>query len=331
MSLTGTLLRQTRLHFPSLEATEVDISPIEKGGSGRKFYRIHVSPKQSIVLIQYTREQAENERFVAIAKFLAARGLRVPKVYFHDPAEGLIWIEDLGERDLWSYRKESWATRRPLYETALEEIAKLHRVSVAHLAEIRTDLPPQFDAALYLWEQQYFFENCLGRHFGVDRRKRGELAALPVFQGIAERLASFRRNLVHRDFQSQNIIIRQSQAYLIDFQGMRPGLAEYDLSSLLYDPYVQLTGSEREELLQFYRSTVEVNDPAFAERFRLCAMQRLMQALGAYAFLGLVKEKHAFLVHIPAALDSLVKVLAGIEGSEPLRGLLRQLPPTSTA
>jgi aminoglycoside/choline kinase family phosphotransferase len=44
---------------------------------------------------------------------------------------------------------------------------------------------------------------------------------------------------VHRDFQSQNIIARSGHAYLIDFQGMRPGLAEYDLASLLFDPYVR--------------------------------------------------------------------------------------------
>ena len=57
---------------------------------------------------------------------------------------------------------------------------------------------------------------------------------------------------MHRDFQSQNIILREGQAYLIDFQGMRPGLAEYDLASLLYDPYVSLTNAERGELKNFY-------------------------------------------------------------------------------
>ncbi len=41
---------------------------------------------------------------------------------------------------------------------------------------------------------------------------------------------------MHRDFQSQNILVRNGQAYLIDFQGMRPGLAEYDLGSLLLIP-----------------------------------------------------------------------------------------------
>ena len=260
-----------------------------------------------------------------LADALAGHGVRTPKIFFHDPAEGLIWIEDLGERDLWSYRDESWAVRRPFYESALEEIAKLHGVSAADSAEIRCDLPAQFDGALYLWEQHYFFENCLGRHFGVEEKKLHELAALPALQKIAERLASFPRVLVHRDFQSQNIILRDGEAYLIDFQGMRPGLAEYDLASLLYDPYVRLPETERAELRDFYRTTAGVNDPAFAEKFRLCAMQRLTQALGAYGYLGLVKGNRAFLAHIPAALHSLGEVFAEIEGAEALRELLPDL------
>jgi aminoglycoside/choline kinase family phosphotransferase len=325
MILADTLLRQTRLRFPSLEEEEVAIAPIEKGGSGRKFYRIQFSPGQSIVLVNYTREQAENERYVEIAQFLAAHGVRTPKIFFHDPAEGLIWIEDLGERDLWSCRDENWAVRRPFYESALEEIAKLHRISAADSAEIRRDLPAQFDAALYLWEQHYFFENCLGRHFGVAEKKLRELAALPALQGIAERLASFPRVLVHRDFQSQNILLRDGRAHLIDFQGMRPGLAEYDLASLLYDPYVGLNAAERTELLGFYRLQAGVNDPAFAEKCRLCVLQRLMQALGAYGYLGLVKGNKSFLAHIPVALQSLVEAVAKIEGFDPLQAAIRDV------
>jgi len=331
MILAETLLRQTRLRFPGLAATEATISPIEKGGSERKFYRIRFSPDQSIVLLKYTQGHAENERYIGIAEFLATHNVRTPKIFFHDPAEGLIWIEDLGERDLWSYRDESWAIRRPFYEAALEEIVKLHRVSAADSAEIRADLPVQFDAALYLWEQHYFFENCLGRYFGIDGRKVDELARLPRLKQVAQQLEVYSRMLVHRDFQSQNIIIRDQHAYLIDFQGMRPGLAEYDLASLVYDPYVRLSAAERKDLLEFYRVEAGISDLYFEEKFQLCAMQRLMQGLGAYAFLGLVKKNRAFLAHIPAALDSLAEVLNGIEGSEPLRKLLGQLPPIGTA
>ena len=150
-----------------------------------------------------------------------------------------------------------------------------------------------------------------------------------MLQEIAERLASLPRVLVHRDFQSQNIIIRNGHAYLIDFQGMRPGLSKYDLASLLYDPYVDLSGGEREELFESYRAMRERNGCPLRtddeEIFRLCAMQRLMQALGAYAFLGLVRENKAFLSHIPAALASLRAILAEIDGAEPLRDKLERL------
>ncbi len=294
MILSETLLEQTRIRFPRFEEATVEIAPIEKGGSDRKFYRIQFSREQSVILVKYSRKKAENQRYVEIAEFLGAQGIRAPKIHFHDPAEGLIWIEDLGERDLWSYRDESWRVRRAVYESALEEVAKLHRVSAADSAEIRRDLPAQFDAALYLWEQHYFFDNCLGRYLRLDMERIRKLEALPALKQIAERLATFPRVLVHRDFQSQNIIMRADQAYLIDFQGMRPGLAEYDLASLLYDPYVRLTNKERAELLEAYRAIAQVKEAGFDEKVRLCAMQRLMQALGAYGFLGLVKRSTGF-------------------------------------
>jgi aminoglycoside/choline kinase family phosphotransferase len=235
-------------------------------------------------------------------------------------------MEDLGDRDLWSYRMASWPERRPLYESALNAVAKLHRLPESVANRIRAHLAPVFNEALYRWEQNYFFEHCLGRHFDVDGKTLRELSAVPALRKIARQLASYSRVLVHRDFQSQNLIIRDGEAYLIDFQGMRPGLAEYDLASLLYDPYVSLTNKERDELLGFYRTQKDCHDSAQEEKLRLCAMQRLMQALGAYGYLGHVKGNSAFLTHIPAALYSLGEVIAEIDGLELLRAHLRNLP-----
>jgi hypothetical protein len=127
---------------------------------------------------------------------------------------------------------------------------------------------------------------------------------------------------VHRDFQSQNTIIRNAQAYLIDFQGMRPGLAEYDLASLIYDPYIELSHDERAELIAYYRARQLANgivaDGEFDLKLCLCAMQRLMQALGAYGFLGLVKGHKHFLQYIPGAMRTLRDSLSHIDGLEPL-------------
>src|SRR5436190_2387757 len=194
---------------------------------------------------------------------------------------------------------------------------------------MKQHLSVEFNSELYLWEQSYFFENCLGRCFKIDRTKLALLAGLRPLKEIAERLARLPRVLVHRDFQSQNIIIRNGQAYLIDFQGMRPGLAEYDLASLLYDPYVDLTEAERAELIAYCREQqinkgMAINGESDS-KLRLCAMQRLMQALGAYGFLGLVKGHKHFLKHVPAAMKSLHSVVAEIAGLEKLERRLTEL------
>src|SRR5215469_2566845 len=305
---TDLLVRRTRKHFPRLDVAKIKIASIQKGGSDRKFYRIRCSAEQALILVKYNLEREENRQYVKIASFLTEHRIRVPEIYFHDADEGLIWLEDLGERDLYSYRDETWLVRRAFYESAIDQIATLHALPESLCIEMKQHLPAEFNSELYLWEQNYFFENCLDRIFKIDEAKLARLASLPVLQEIADRLASFTRVLVHRDFQSQNIIIRNSQAHLIDFQGMRPGLAEYDLASLVYDPYADLPESERAQLTDYYRGRQLENGIAingdFDLKLRLCAIQRLMQALGAYGFLGLVKGHKHFLKHVAAAMNS---------------------------
>jgi aminoglycoside/choline kinase family phosphotransferase len=324
---TEVLLRQTRRRLPAFSEGQIEISPIEKGGSDRRFYRVRCVPEQSLILVKYNLERAENRHYVRIAEFLTEHGIAVPKIYFHDAEEGLIWIEDLGESDLFSFRDDTWLVRGALYRSTLDEVAKLHELHESEWAVLRGEMPAEFNATLYRWEQNYFFENCLGRIFGFDEAQQRKLASLPALGEIAERLAALPRVLVHRDFQSQNIIVRSGHAYLIDFQGMRPGLAEYDLASLLFDPYVRLSAVERDELYGYYmerrglRPTRETR-----ETLRLCAAQRLMQALSAYGFLGLVKGHRHFLAHLPAALDSLRNVIAEIDLLGPLGPALANLP-----
>ena len=134
--------------------------------------------------------------------------------------------------------------------------------------------------------------------------------------------------LVHRDFQSQNIIIQDEQAWLIDFQGMRPGLPQYDVASLrsLRRPHEQRAASSWD----FYKrvalqSGMQLTSD-FDEVFNFCALQRLMQALGAYGFLGLQKGRPDFLAHIPAARRSLREVAARVDGLDEFVALLDSLP-----
>jgi len=323
------VIDHTMERFPGYSAEDFEVSAVEKGGSDRKFYRIRAGDR-SMILVKYSGHKEENRHYVDIARFLSSSGVQVPHIYLHDAEEGLIWMQDLGENDLWAFRDRPWTERRPLYESALIEAFKMHSAATRNLGGTGLTLEREFSEPLYLWEQGYFFEHCLGNHFQVPAAEVARLAALPALLSAASRLSSLPRVLVHRDFQSQNILILDGTAWLIDFQGMRPGLAAYDVASLLHDPYVSLEASEREELLGFYehlgrRSGADVSGD-FREIFDWCALQRLMQALGAYGFLGLQKSRADFLAHIPAAKRSLREVISRLDGVQDLARILDSLP-----
>jgi aminoglycoside/choline kinase family phosphotransferase len=320
------LIDYTRQRFPHYHDSKFDIRPLEKGGSDRKYYRIRFSADSSLILVKYQKEKLENVRFVAVANFLDGIGVNAPLIYFHDDEEGLIWMQDLGEEDLWHHRTESWPIRKLLYKRTLDQVATLHQTDPS-LARI-SDGPPDFDATLYRWEQEYGLQNCFRRCFQVSEDRLQELFSRPELVQLSEDLASYPRVLMHRDLQSQNIIISDDEAFLIDFQGMRPGLGEYDLASLLYDPYVILTDVERDELLSYYLERLDpsVNREAFREIFLRCAIQRLLQALGAYGVIGLLRGKPEFLRHISPAIKSLRQVASRLPSFKFFTDFLDELP-----
>ena len=314
----------TSVRFPAFANGTPAVEPLEKGGSDRKFYRIRMGG-ESMIFIKYSNHKEENRHYVAIAQFLAGAGVPVPEVYLHDEAESLIWMQDLGEVDLWSHRNDPWPMRRGLYESTLDAVFAMHSKATHAGGVGKLELQRVFDADLYLWEQGYFFEHCLGNFFKIGAGEVAALASLPALHAAAERLASIPRVLVHRDFQSQNVMIQEDAAWLIDFQGMRFGLAQYDLASLLYDPYVNLHDGGRAALLDYYKTLCGGVSADFDEVFHWCAVQRLMQALGAYGFLGLQKGRAEFLTYVPVALRSLRNVASGLDGLEPLVQKLEEL------
>jgi aminoglycoside/choline kinase family phosphotransferase len=325
-----TVIEYTRARFPDLASEDFDVSLLDKGGSGRKFYRIQAPSGPTMIAVKYQPDKEENRHYADIADYLDRSDVNVPHIFLHDHEEGLIWMQDLGGKDLWSFRNEPWSTRRPLYERAIRQGFLLHTSATEQWDGVHPRFEIEFNEQLYLWEQNYFLEHCLCGFFGMPVETASQIVDAPAVRGLATRLAGEARVLVHRDFQSQNVIIHGGEAWIIDFQGMRPGLAQYDLASLLYDPYVQIADSERAELLDFYKSLLAARgvttDAAFDDVFYMCAAQRLMQALGAYGFLGMKREKPEFLSHIPAARRSLSEVAARVDGLGSIARLLEELP-----
>ena len=289
------------------EKAPLSLSPLARGGSARSFYRADCGDRGTVIFMRYAAAPAENTRYAAIAGFLAEIGVTVPRILVHDETRRFLVMEDLGERDLWSFRQAPWQERRGYYLKTLALARRLHSFPLKDFPAGIT-LAEGFTPALYRWERDYFREHFVAGFCRIAPDAAEQDALEKELQDLAGRLAKGPRGLVHRDLQSQNVMLRNGAPVLIDFQGMRFGNPCYDLGSLLCDPYVAFTDTERLELLSSYHELLppEIKWEEFTEQFWMAAAQRLMQALGAYGYLGLKQNKPGFLAHIPAGLTNLI-------------------------
>jgi N-acetylmuramate 1-kinase len=326
MTSQKTMLAFARKALGLAQANAINLVPLSGRGSDRTFFRLTWGMTNSAILIHYDPKRIENAYYGDIAIFLKDIGVSALTLLHHDSAQCIMLMEDLGSIDLWAMRNEPWDIRQGLYEKTLTIIQRLHSFPVEKFPAVQVKLMEPFGPKLYKWEQDYFRDN-----FVIEVCK---IKLEPVFsrqldrelQSLAERIHARHQSLVHRDFQSQNIMVRDGEPFLIDFQGMRIGSPFYDLGSLLCDPYVHFSEEELEELLKFYYrlSERDVTWQEFRQAFWEASTQRLMQALGAYGFLGLKKGLTTFLDHIPTGLANLQRAVSHIPSLPHLREILKQ-------
>ena len=317
------MIRFVRQVLGLSESVRIELHPLEGRGSDRTFFRVRWNRGNSAILIHYDAKRIENTYYADIAAFLHDIQVSVPRLILHDPSASLILLEDLGDEDLWSFNKSSWETRRSLYQKTLAVIHRLHSFPENDFPSTRVKLMESFGLDVYGWEQNYFKDHFVRDVCRIELDDLFERKLEIELSGLAERLLTTKRCFVHRDFQSQNVMIRNGEPFLIDFQGMRFGSPFYDLGSLLCDPYVNFSTSERDELLSFYYglSKGNLDWSTFQNHFWEASAQRLMQALGAYGFLSLQKGLKAFQEHIPAGLHNLHRAAAQMTSLPNLREL----------
>jgi aminoglycoside/choline kinase family phosphotransferase len=305
------------------ESVSIELSPLEGRGSDRTFFRLRWNQKDSAILIHYDPKRVENTFYADIAKFLHEINVPVPQIIRDDPTNCLIITEDLGDTDLWSLRRDPWETRRTLYQKTLTIAHRLHSFPEKDFSFGRVRLMESFGPDLYRWEQDYFRNHFVRDVCGIELEPQFEQELEAELSNLAERLLATIRSIVHRDLQSQNVMIRDGEPFLIDFQGMRFGSPFYDFGSLLCDPYVDLSVSDRDELLSFYYglSKWDLDFATFQNTFWEASAQRLMQALGAYGYLGLKKGLKAYLEHVPSGLRNLLLATSHVPTLPRLREL----------
>jgi aminoglycoside/choline kinase family phosphotransferase len=274
-------------------------------GSGRKYYRM-ASAGHSLILQQSNEGDPDFERFVRYGKLFNSLELPTPEIYAVDEKEKRVVMQDLG-----SVRLYDAAQPMLYYPAVLEKLIVWQEASERAFA-IDGELANRiFDEDYYLWETSYYAENYLQAHLGYTEIP-ADLSAF--FKDLAKKAAAQPRVLMHRDFQSQNIMIaNENKIGFIDFQGARNGSIYYDLASLLWDPYMMLPAKSVKQLfaLWFNANTLLKNisyEQAW-EDFLVASTQRLMQALGAYCFLSKKKGIKSFEQYIEPGAKRLREVL----------------------
>jgi N-acetylmuramate 1-kinase len=305
-------------------SASIKLTALSGRGSDRAFYRLTWGKTNSVVLIHYDPKRIENAFYADIAIFLREIGVNVPILICHDAEQCLMLMEDLGDNDLWSLRNEPWEIRQVFYKNTLAMVHKFHSFPTDEFPTTKLRLMEPFGAELYKWERDYFRDNFVSGICNIELEPGFAQQLEAELRALAEHIHATSRSLVHRDLQSQNIMLRVKEPYLIDFQGMRFGSPFCDLGSLLCDPYMAFSEEERLELLAYYHrlSESDLEWPHFQQAFWEASVQRLMQALGAYGFLGLKKGLTAFLDHIPVGLANLQRATSHVPILPRLRELL---------
>jgi NDP-sugar pyrophosphorylase family protein/aminoglycoside/choline kinase family phosphotransferase len=277
-------------------------------GSDRSFWRLW-NGTDSVIAIRYALTRAENARYSGHAALLAEAGVPVPAIRLDLPETQLLLLEDCGDDSLQQRMNQKRQTKdEQWYQSTVEALVRLHREGTRLVAERKIALEPAFDEALYAWEQRLFEEHLLKNRYGYEALPADVASEL---KQISQKLLKAKQVLLHRDFQSSNVLFKKEKPVLIDFQGMRLGAGAYDLASLLYDPYLKVSQALRKKMAAYYLKAFPENRDAVA-LLREGAVQRLVQALGAYGRLAHVGQKH-FAQYILPALENLLEVADACE------------------
>ncbi len=284
-------------------ADDFSVESIAGAGSGRRYYRISSGERSSV--LQVSAEVNDDfKKFVEYSQVFKAEGLPVPKLFSVDEDSAQILQEDLGNRRLLddvSPDKPQSGSVRILYPEVIEALIHWQNASQS-LFSSHTDLwLRRFDFAALKWETDYFTDNYLKAHCGID--------------DIPDYVRNFYSLLAVRDFQSQNIMIRpNSEIVFVDYQGARRGSMFYDIASLLWDPYVGLPLDMVKDFFEYWRfqykgAKIYTKEDAW-ESFIHASLQRVMQALGAYCFLSKTKGIQKFEQYIEPGKKQLRSVFS---------------------
>ncbi|NLD99998.1 MAG: phosphotransferase [Fibrobacter sp.] len=312
ISLTPSQIDFIKGSIPEFSISSWNVELAGRAASQRYFVRLSKDNISRILVVWDGRDE-DWDRFLLIQRQLRPRIPFLPEIYRADKVKGLILEEDLGTTTLKKFCGDDSIGISGVTEMYRSVLDSLHSWQMLDHDLCLTICSRAMDLETFLWESWYFAHYCVTDFCGCETSLNNQWEKERT--ALAEEASRLERCYIHRDFQSENIMLYNNQIRFVDFQGARLGPPEYDTASLLLDPYVpRLDEKLIRELFTYYISLKGGN--ASERSFYICAAQRLMQALGAYSNLSLHKGKEWYRNYIPLALERLNNVLAHLPDYE---------------
>ena len=321
---------------------DAPVKRLKQDASNRSYYRVGASPPSWVIMVMPPDVAKKSEEiqkgappkelpFINVHRYLERLGVRVPRILHHDEPGGMMVLEDLGDLTL----EIALRIRSPeeLYPKAIDLLAHLRFHAEKQPDPECIAFTRAFDEDLYDWELHHFREYGLeiwsGQTLSGTERERLDR----IFRRISQELAAAPRGFTHRDYQSRNLMLKDGEITVIDFQDALQGSRQYDLVALLRDSYVELDRSLVERMLDRYleafgRLGGEQIDPSpFKAFFDLLTVQRKLKDAGRFEYINRVKGNPDFLVSIPGSLRYVKDALDRLPQLSDLREIVSKYVP----
>lgn len=238
------------------ERLAVGVTGVERIPSGiglRRFYRLRLAGAPGSVIARIDTAEDPGNRPAGVTPepplepvraLLERNGLPVPRRYAADPTRGIELLEDAGSESLCdAFASATRGEGEGLVAAALDLVPRLQR-----LVDDRSGVAAfgrRLDAALFRYKAELFAGTSLALGLGRPPSAAETGAVIEAFDWIATHCARAPQRFAHRDFQSQNLMLRRdpertASLMLIDLQGAFLAPPEYDLVCLLRDSYLDL-------------------------------------------------------------------------------------------
>jgi len=310
-------------------------SALAATASNRQYYRLTLKNGSTLIAV-YNDNVRENRAFFDYAVGLKKSSVAVPEVLAISEDEFWYLQTDLGDITLFHFLKQAKnqadfePQREKKYQQIIDDLIQIQLKVPEHI-RFESGFPrAAFDRQSIEWDLNYFkyyFLKLSGINFD-------EQMLQDEFNAFTQDLLNIPSGyFMYRDFQSRNIMCLDGKPYYIDFQGGRKGPLQYDLASLLFDAKAELPIDFRLKMLAYYKEQLKqfshYSGLDFEIDFWKLALVRILQALGAYGFRGLIEHKQHFVQSIPLAFENLKWLLSNFSAASYypyLTSLLEALP-----